>query len=89
MQTASPALMAVSSMTMDVSDLAATPMGVVSNVGLTAGNQAEDLLEVATGSGHGGMAMGALCLAILGAAGPAAAPATGTGSTSGVVAAPT
>lgn len=64
---ASPALMAAPSMSMDASDLSATPLGVVSNVGLTAGNQAEDLLEAATRSGHGGMAMGAMCLAILGA----------------------
>ncbi|WP_146207223.1 DUF6153 family protein [Nocardioides silvaticus] len=68
MQTASPALMPASSMGMDASDLAAIPTGIVSDAGLTAGNQAEDLLEVATGSGHGGMAVGAMCLAILGAA---------------------
>ena len=66
--TASPALMAASAMSMDASDLAAIPTGIVSDAGLLAGNQVEDLLEVATGSGHGGMAMGAMCLAILGAA---------------------
>jgi len=66
--TPSSALMAVSSMSLDASDLAATPLGIVSVAGLTAGNRAEDLLEVATGSGPGGTAMGALCLAILGAA---------------------
>jgi hypothetical protein len=66
--TDSPALMAASSMSMDVSDLAAIPSGIVSDAVLLAGNQAEDLLEVASGSGHGGMAMGAVCLAILGAA---------------------
>lgn len=68
-QTKAPqALMAASSMSMDVSELAAIPTGIVSDAGLLAGNQAEDLLEAATGSGHGGMAMGAMCLAILGAA---------------------
>ena len=70
--TASPALMAASAMSMDASDLAAIPTGIVADAGLLAGNQAEDLLEVATGSGRGtdsgGMAMGAMCLAILGAA---------------------
>jgi len=60
--------MAASAMSMDASDLAAIPTGIVSDAGLLAGNQVEDLLEVATGSGHGGMAMGAMCLAILGAA---------------------
>jgi len=66
--TASPALMAASAMSMDASDLAAIPTGIVSDAGLSAGNQAEDLIDDATGSGHGGMAMGAMCLAILGAA---------------------
>lgn len=69
--TASPALMAASAMSMDASDLAAIPTGIVSDAVLLAGNQAEDLLEAATGSGHGtdsgGMAMGAMCVAILGA----------------------
>lgn len=68
MQTAPPALKAASSMGMDVSDLAANPTDIVSHAGLLAGNRAEDLLEVATGSGHDGMAMGAMCLAILGVA---------------------
>ena len=68
MQTGPPALMAASSMGMDESDLAASPTGIVSHAGLLAGNRAEDLLEVATGSGHDGMAMGAMCLAILGVA---------------------
>lgn len=68
MLTAPPALMAASSMSMETSDFAAIPTGLVSDAELLAGNQAEDLLEVATGSGHGGMAMGAMCLAILGAA---------------------
>jgi len=67
--TDSQALMAASAMSMDASDdLAAIPTGIVSDAGLWVGNQAEDLLEAATGSGHGGMAMGAMCLAILGAA---------------------
>lgn len=60
--------MAASSMSMDASDLAAITTGMVSDAGLLASNQAEDLLDVATGSGHGAMAMGAMCLAILGAA---------------------
>lgn len=68
MQTGPPARMAAPSMGMDVSALDAIPTGIVSDAGLLAGNQVEDLLEVATGSGHGGMAMGAMCLAILGAA---------------------
>lgn len=55
-------------MSMDASDLAAIPTGIVSDAGLRAGNQAKELLEASTGSGHGGMAMGAMCLAILGAA---------------------
>lgn len=67
MQTAPTALMP-SSMSLDASDLAATPMGVVSDAGLLAGNQAEDLLAAVTGSGHGDMAMVAMCLAILAAA---------------------
>jgi len=68
MQTASPGLMPASSTGMDASDLAVIATGIVSDAGLTAGNQAEDLLEVVTGSGHGGIAMGVMCLAILGAA---------------------
>ncbi|WP_460829470.1 hypothetical protein [Nocardioides hungaricus] len=75
MQIAPPALMAaspMSSMSMDASDFAAIPTGIVLDAGLWVGNQAEDLLEAATGSGHGsdsgGMAMGTMCLAILGAA---------------------
>jgi len=71
-QTALPALMAASSMSMGASDLDAIPAGIGSDAGLWGGNQAEDLLGAATGSGHGtdsgGMAMGAMCLAILGAA---------------------
>lgn len=66
--TGSQALMAASAMSMDASDLVAIPTGIVSDAGLLAGNQAGDLLDAATGSGHGGMAMGAMCLAILGAA---------------------
>lgn len=58
----------MSSMSMDVSDLAATPTGIVSITGLFTVKPAEDLREAATGSGDGGMAMGAWCLAILGAA---------------------
>ena len=72
MQTAPPALMAGSSMSTDASDLAAITTGIVSDAGLLVGNQAGDLLKAATGSGHGTdrgvMAMGAMCLAILGAA---------------------
>ena len=75
MATVPPALMAAStapSMSMDSSGLAAIPTGTVSDLGLFASNVAEDLREGATGSGHGtdsgGMAMGAMCLAILGAA---------------------
>jgi hypothetical protein len=67
MHTAPPSLMAASSMSMDVFERAAVPMGVASDVGLRAGTRAEDLLESA-GSEHAGMAMGAMCLAILGAA---------------------
>lgn len=76
--TAPPALMAASSaattslMSMDATDLAAISTVSVSDVGAWVGSQAEDLFEAATGSGHGtdsgGMAMGAMCLAILGAA---------------------
>ena len=66
--TAPPTLMAASAMSMETSDLAAISTGIVSDAGLLAGSQAEDLLEAATGSGHGGMALGAMCLAILGAA---------------------
>lgn len=44
----------------------------MSDAGLLAGNQAKELLQASTGTGHvtdgGGMAMGAMCLAILGAA---------------------
>ena len=68
MQTAPPATMSAASMIMDVSDRAAIATGIVSHAGLLDGNRAEDLLEGATGSDHGGMAMGAMCLAILGAA---------------------
>lgn len=64
---ASPALMAASAMSMDASDHVAIPTGIVSDAGLLAGTEAGDLLDVATGSGHGGMAMGPICLAILGA----------------------
>jgi hypothetical protein len=75
MATIPPALMAAStasSMSMDSSGLAAISIGTVSDLGLFASNVAEDLREGAPGSGHGtdsgGMAMGAMCLAILGAA---------------------
>lgn len=68
MQTAPPALMAASSMSMDASNVAAIPTGIVSDAGLLSGDQAGDLLEAATGSVDGGMAMGAMCLAVLGAA---------------------
>lgn len=72
MQTTDSQALMASAMSMDASDLAAIPTGIVSDAVLSAGNQAEDLLEAATGSGHGsdsgGMAMGAMCLAILGAA---------------------
>ena len=72
MQTTDSQALMASAMSMDASDVAAISTGIVSDAGLLAGSQAEDLLEAATGSGHGtdsgGMAMGAMCLAILGAA---------------------
>ena len=68
MQTAAQTTMSASSMRMDVSDLATLPSGVLSDAGLMAGARAEDLLEPVTGSGHGGMAMGVMCLVVLGAA---------------------
>lgn len=68
MQTTDSQALMGSAMSMDASDVAAISTGIVSDAGLLAGSQAEDLLEAATGSGHGGMAMGAMCLAILGAA---------------------
>lgn len=67
MQTAPPALMP-SSMSLDASDIAATHLDVVSDAGPLAGNRAQDALAIVTGSGHGDMAMVAMCLAILGAA---------------------
>ena len=68
MQTAPSALGATSSMSMDASDLATIPTRIMSDAGRSAGDQTEDLLEVATRFGHGGMAMGVMCLAFLGAA---------------------
>ena len=55
-------------MSMGATDLAAIPPGFMSDAGPWAGNQAGDLFEAAIGSGDDGMAMGAMCLAILGAA---------------------
>lgn len=69
---AMPAMPALASLGMDASVFAALPTSIVSDAGLLAGNQAEELLQASTGTGHvtdgGGMAMGAMCLAILGAA---------------------
>ncbi|MEQ7845743.1 DUF6153 family protein [Nocardioides kribbensis] len=72
MQAASTAPMAASLMSMEASDLATTSSGVVSDAGRWAGARAEEVLKGAAGSAHsidgGGMAMGVMCLAILGAA---------------------
>lgn len=69
--TASSAVVAASSMRMDASDLAVIPPGIASDAGWLVGHGAQDLLESANGFGQGdsgGMAMAAMCLAILGAA---------------------
>ena len=69
---AMPAMPAVASLGMGASVFAALPTGIVSDAALSAGTHAEGLLQASTGTGHdtdsGGIAMGAMCLAILGAA---------------------
>jgi hypothetical protein len=69
--TASLAVVAASSVSMDVADLAVIPPRIVSDAGLLVGRRALDQLESDHGFGQGdsgGMAMGAMCLAILAAA---------------------
>lgn len=71
MQSVQPALMASSPMSMELSGLA-IPTEIVSEAGLSVRHQTEDLLESAAAYAHmsdtGGMVMGVMCLAILGAA---------------------
>lgn len=68
MRTALPAPQATSVMGINAADVAAISVGIVSDAVPSTRTNAQALLEIATGSNHGGMAMGAMCLAVLGTA---------------------